>query len=57
MLNIFKTDIETEEKLDGAIFKVKIPNSSETSVYTESGENTPNKGQLDYCYVEQDKDY
>lgn len=57
MLNIFKVDEKTGDKLDGAIFKVKIPNSNDTSVYTESGENTTNKGQLDYCYVEQDKDY
>lgn len=57
MINAFKVAEETEEKLDGAMFKVKLPDSKETTVLTESGENTPNKGQLDYCYVEQDKDY
>lgn len=57
MLNIFKVDEETEEKLNGAIFKVKLADENETWVYTESGENTENEGQLDYCYIEQGKDY
>ena len=57
MINAFKVDKDSDEKLNGAIFKVKLPDSKGTTVITESGENTPNKGQLDYCYVEQDKDY
>ncbi len=39
------------------MFKVKLPDEQGTTVVTESGENTTNEGQLDYCYVEQDKDY
>lgn len=57
MINAFKVDAETSEKINGAMFKVKLPDEQGTTVVTESGENTPNEGQLDYCYVEQDKDY
>lgn len=57
MLNIFKVDSETGEKLNGAIVKVKLADANGTWVYTESGENTDKDGQLDYCYIEQDKDY
>ena len=55
-LNIYKVDTETEERINGALFKVKLPDENKTVVYTESGENTDNVGQLDYCYIEQDKD-
>lgn len=57
MINAFKVDSETAEKINGAMFKVKLPDEQGTTVVTESGENTTNEGQLDYCYVEQDKDY
>lgn len=57
MMNIFKVDGTNGDKLDGALFKVSLPDANSTSVYSESGENTANQGQLDYCYVEQDKNY
>ena len=57
MLNIFKVDAETNEKLNGAVFKVKLADEDGTYVYTESGEKADKDGQLDYCYIEQEKDY
>lgn len=55
-LNVYKVDEETGDRLNGALFKVKLPDANNTVVYTESGENTDNVGQLDYCYIGQDKD-
>ena len=55
-LNVYKVDEKTGDRLNGALFKVKLPDANNTVVYTESGENTDNVGQLDYCYIGQDKD-
>lgn len=57
MLNIFKIDADTQEKINGSVFKVKLADLNGTTVYTESGEKAEKDGQLDYCYIEQEKDY
>lgn len=57
-LDITKKDAETNEPIENmAIFKVALPDENNTSVYTETMENDYGLGKLDYCYIEQDKDY
>lgn len=57
-LDITKVDAHTGEAIENmAIFKVGLPDENNTSVYTETMENDYGKGKLDYCYIEQDKDY
>ena len=57
-LDITKVDAHTREPIENmAIFKVQLPDENSTSVYTETMENDYGKGKLDYCYIEQDKDY
>lgn len=57
-LDITKVDSETGEAIeDMAIFKVWLPDENNTSVYTETKETLLGPGKLDYCYIEQDKDY
>ena len=57
-LDITKVDAHTGEPIENmAIFKVGLPDENNTSVYTETMENDYGKGKLDYCYIEQDKDY
>lgn len=57
-LDITKVDAETNDPIeDMAIFKVWLPDDKNTSVYTETMETLLGPGKLDYCYIEQDKDY
>ena len=57
-LNITKVARKTGEPIDSmAIFKVQLPDAKDTAVYTETKETQLGKGKLDYCYIEQDKDY
>lgn len=57
-LDITKVDAHTGEPIENmAVFKVELPDQNNTSVYTETMENDYGKGKLDYCYIEQDKDY
>ena len=57
-LDITKVDSETGKAIENmAIFKVQIPDENNTSVYTETKETLLGPGKLDYCYIEQDKDY
>ena len=57
-LDITKVDSETKTPIeDMAIFKVWLPDDKNTSVYTETKETLLGQGKLDYCYIEQDKDY
>lgn len=57
-LDITKVDAETGEAIGNmAIFKVELPDEQKTSVYTETMETLLGEGKLDYCYIEQDKDY
>lgn len=57
-LDITKVDAETGEPIEAmAIFKVTLPDENHTSVYTETSETLLGPGKLDYCYIEQDKDY
>lgn len=57
-LDITKVDAETGKPIENmAIFKVWLPDEKKTAVYTETMETLLGKGKLDYCYIEQDKDY
>lgn len=57
-LDITKVDSETGEAIeDMAIFKVWLPDENNTAVYTETKTTLLGPGKLDYCYIEQDKDY
>lgn len=57
-LDITKIDAETGNPIeDMAIFKVMLPDSNNTSVYVETMETLLGIGKLDYCFIEQDKDY
>ena len=57
-LDITKVDAKTGEAIENmAIFKVQLPDENNTSVYTETKETLLGPGKLDYCYIEQDKDY
>ena len=57
-LDITKVARKTGEPIDSmAIFKVQLPDAKDTAVYTETKETQLGKGKLDYCYIEQDKDY
>ena len=57
-LDITKKDAETGEPIeDMALFKVWLPDSENTALYAETMNNDYGKGKLDYCYIEQDKDY
>lgn len=57
-LDITKVDGETGNAIENmAIFKVWLPDDNNTSVYTETMETLLGPGKLDYCYIEQDKDY
>lgn len=57
-LDITKVARKTGEPIeDMAIFKVQLPDEDKTSVYTETQETQLGKGKLDYCWIEQDKDY
>ena len=57
-LDITKKDAETGEPIeDMALFKVWLPDSDNTALYAETMNNEYGKGKLDYCYIEQDKDY
>lgn len=57
-LDITKKDAETGEPIeDMALFKVWLPDSDNTALYAETMNNDYGKGKLDYCYIEQDKDY
>lgn len=42
---------------DMALFKVWLPDTDNTAVYTETSQTSLGAGKLDYCYVEQDKNY
>lgn len=57
-LDITKKDAETGEPIENmALFKVWLPDSNNTALYAETMNNDYGKGKLDYCYIEQDKDY
>ena len=57
-LDITKKDAETGEPIeDMALFKVWLPDNDNTALYAETMNNEYGKGKLDYCYIEQDKDY
>lgn len=57
-LDITKVDSETGEAIeDTALFKVWLPDANNTTVYTETTETILGMGKLDYCWIEQDKDY
>ena len=57
-LDLTKLDGETNEPIpQTAIYKVALPDDYNTSVYTETSETILGPGKLDYCYIEQDKDY
>lgn len=57
-LDITKIDAEKNEPIENmAIFKVWLPDENNTAVYTETSETLLGPGKLDYCYIEQDKDY
>lgn len=57
-LDITKKDAETGEPIeDMALFKVWLPDNDNTALYAETMNNDYGKGKLDYCYIEQDKDY
>ena len=57
-LDLTKVDGETNEPIpQTAIYKVALPDDYNTSVYTETSETILGPGKLDYCYIEQDKDY
>ena len=57
-LDITKKDAETGEAIENmALFKVWLPDSENTVLYAETMNNDYGKGKLDYCYIEQDKDY
>ena len=57
-LDITKVDANTEEPIeDMALFKVWLPDNENTALYAETMNNEYGKGKLDYCYIEQDKDY
>lgn len=57
-LDITKVDSQTGEAIENmAIFKVWLPDENNTAVYTETMETLLGPGKLDYCYIEQDKDY
>ena len=57
-LDITKVDGETNEPIEPtALFKVWLPDKLDTAVYTETSETILGPGKLDYCYIEQDKDY
>lgn len=57
-LDITKKDAETGEAIENmALFKVWLPDSENTALYAETMNNEYGTGKLDYCYIEQDKDY
>lgn len=57
-LDITKKDAETGEAIENmALFKVWLPDSENTALYAETMNNIYGTGKLDYCYIEQDKDY
>ena len=57
-LDFTKVDGNTNEAIpQTAIYKVALPDDYNTSVYTETSETKLGPGKLDYCYIEQDKDY
>ena len=57
-LDITKVDANTKEPIeDMALFKVWLPDNENTALYAETMNNEYGKGKLDYCYIEQDKDY
>ena len=57
-LDITKVDSETGEAIENmAVFKVLLPDDKNTSVYAETTETLLGPGKLDYCYIEQDKNY
>ena len=57
-LDITNVDKATNNPIENmSIFKVELPDESNTSVYTETKETLLGAGKLDYCFIEQDKDY
>lgn len=57
-LDITKVDAVTGEPIeDMAIFKVWLPDTQNTAVYTETSQTLRGPGKLDYCYIEENKDY
>ncbi len=57
-LDITKVDSTTMEGIENmAIFKVWLPDKNETAVYAETKITQLGAGKLEYCYIEQDKDY
>lgn len=57
-LDITKVDGKTGKPIENmALFKVWIPDDKNTEVYTETSVTQLGPGKLDYCYIEQDKDY
>ena len=57
-LDITKVDAETNQPIANmALFKVWLPDKLNTAVYTETSQTVLGPGKLDYCFVEQDKDY
>lgn len=58
LLDITKVDGQTMQGIEPmAVFKVWLPDENNTAVYTETQETLLGPGKLDYCYIEQDKDY
>ena len=57
-LDITKVDAETGDPIESmALFKVWLPDDQNTALYAETMNNDLGEGKLDYCYIEQDKDY
>ena len=57
-LDLTKVDGDTNQPIpQTATYKVALPDDYNTSVYTETSETRLGPGKLDYCYIEQDKDY
>ena len=57
-LDITKVDASTGAAIEPmATFKVELPDDNHTLVYAETSETLLGAGKLDYCYIEQDKDY
>lgn len=57
-LDITKVNAETNEAIEAmSLFKVWLPDENNTAVYAETCETLTGPGKLDYCYIEQDKDY
>lgn len=57
-LDITKVDAETGDPIENmALFKVWLPDSQNTAVYTETDKSPLGIGKLDYLYIQEAKDY